>query len=64
MSRSFSTDARIAYLVHIPKELAEELERTARLCNVAPDRYCEEIIEQWCAERRLTRIIEAERDAS
>jgi hypothetical protein len=36
--------------------LVSEIREYSRDCGIEPVRICEEIIEQWCADRRLKKI--------
>jgi hypothetical protein len=45
---------QVEIIVRAP--LVLELLEAARDCGAEPGRYCEEVIEQWCAERRLNKI--------
>jgi len=47
-------DMQVEVIIRAP--LVLELREAAHDCQAEPGRYCEEIIEQWCAERRLNKV--------
>jgi hypothetical protein len=47
-------DMWVEVIIRAP--LVLEIREAAHDCQAEPGRYCEEIIEQWCAERRLNKV--------